>query len=396
MARNGYDDEGDSQTYTDVEQSWGGAAPRIGIGFNAATENAGFVMDLHTWADSTIKVGDNCYVWVKPIDMVKLTLGKNDSSLGTNSCFGLWDWMRVGAISGEENDIFDKHINRNVSAIITPIEGLTIGMGMNPAVDGTQYKLADVFGRTGAIAVTYNIAGVGTVKVGVQGDGRDSDAYASSNGTVTKTAAKQKYYEDDDGGDYKDYAVFNAAFELTAVENLWAAIGVKYGTEAYVAAGFDKNGNLTTSAADIKTDIKTDDGNVVYVKAFTPEIALAASYKVDALTLHLNGDIKLDRPDLKEEEVDGQLGFKVGAGVEYNLDGGLSLLADVRYANGIWMKGTSADHSDSLVFGVAALKNVTNGSIGVGFETWTNGVQKSATDDPELAWAIPVRFQVGF
>ena len=386
MARNGYDDEGDSQTYTDVEQSWGGAAPRIGIGFNAATENAGFVMDLHTWADSSIGVGDNCYVWVKPIDMVKLTLGKNDSSLGTSSCFGLWDWMRVGAISGEENDIFDKHINRNVSAIITPIEGLTIGMGMNPELDGTQYKLANVFGRTGAIAVTYNVAGVGTVKVGVQGDGRSASdkvsykegdtIYLDEDGATSSQLYKKqgddtRYYADDKNGtgDYKDFAIINAAFELTAVENLWAAIGVKYGTEAYTAGGY---------------------------KAYTPEIALAARYNADPVVLHLNGDIKLDRPDAEEDEKDGQLGFKVGAGVEYNLDGGLSLLADVRYANGIWMNGTSADHSDSLVFGVAALKNVTNGSIGVGFETWTNGVQKSATDDPELAWAIPVRFQVGF
>ena len=370
--------------------SWGDdGGPRISLGINASSENVGFVGDVFLFgANSYAKIGDNAYVWVKPIDMVKLTLGKNDSSWGTSLGFGLYDWYRFGAIDKEDEEIFSKHINKNQSVIVTPIEGLSIGMGMNAPIDGKfqEATLNDVVGRTGAVAIKYDVAGVGTVKLGVMGDNVSNDKTLDSvdtldsygadaeNGGLTRTSGTTRFYEDDDGEDYKDFAIFNAAFELTAVENLWAAIGVKYGTEAYKNVGTDEA--------------------PVYVKAYTPQIAAKVRYNADPVTINAIAHVMLDTYDTEEKEKDGQVGFKVGAGVEYSLGDGLAILADVRYANGIWMKNSSADHMDALTFGAAIRKDYTNGSFGVGFEGTTN--DPSTKDGEGFRWAIPVLFKASF
>ena len=95
---------------------------------------------------------------------------------------------------------------------------------------------------------------------------------------------------------------------------------------------------------------------------------------------------------------DGQFGFLFGAGIDYNLDGGIGLFADVRYANGIYKNNSSADKKDCLTIGAGVTKGFSNGKIGVAFEGATNNGGRYQTNEKSdgFSWEIPVKFEYWF
>lgn len=346
---------------TDMHQSWGGKAPRTGIGVSGSTENVGFAVDMHVNGDSVITVGDNALIWVKPIEQIKIVAGKKDQNeLRGDAAFGLWNWDRIGAVDkmGLEGwtfpDVFD---GNGVAVIAYPVDGLTVGAGIPLSLNGTGATLENTYAHGANYAAAYAIDGIGTVKA----------AY------MTKATAKDKDSKD------KDYGVIAAAFDLTMVDGLYASVGAQIPT-AHV---FFEPKSLDDKLKDEPT----------VVNAY-------ARYSLDALAVHLAVGTKLNTFDLnktkKEDAADGNVGFAIGAGADYSLDNGIGFFGDVRYANGIYMANTSADKSDCLTFGLGVEKNFSNGKIGIAFEGATNGNGRYTYEDNAFAWEIPVKVEYCF
>lgn len=355
---------------TDMHQSWGGAAPRTGIGVSGSTENVGFAVDMHANGDSGISLGDNALIWVKPIEQIKIVAGKKDQNeLRGDAAFGLWNWDRIGAVGamGLEGwtfpDVFD---GNGVAVVAYPIDGLTVGAGIPLSLSGAGATLEDTYAHGANYAAAYAIDGIGTIKA----------AY------MTKATAKDK-----DGKD-KDYGVIAAAFDLTMVDGLYASVGAQIPT-AHVFTSLD-------------IDLK-DPMNPKVTASDVPTVVNAyARYSLDALAVHLAVGTKLNTFDVKkaikgdDAALDGQVGFAIGAGADYSLDNGIGFFGDVRYANGIYMANTSADKSDCLTLGLGVEKNFSNGKIGIAFEGATNGNGRYTYEDNAFAWEIPVKVEYCF
>lgn len=350
---------------TDMHQSWGGLAPRTGISVSGSTENVGFAVDMHANGasgdkDKGITIGDNALIWVKPIEQIKIVAGKKDQNeLRGDAAFGLWSWDRIGAVGamGLEGwtfpDVFD---GNGVAVIAYPVDGLTVGAGIPLSLNGAGATLENTYAHGANYAAAYAIDGIGTIKA----------AY------MTKATAKDKDSKD------KDYGVIAAAFDLTMVDGLYASVGAQIPT-AHV---FFEPKSLDDKLKDEPT----------VVNAY-------ARYSLDALAVHLAVGTKLNTMDnskTDDSKYDGNLGFAIGAGADYSLDNGIGFFGDVRYANGVYMKNTSADKSDCLTLGLGVEKNFSNGKIGIAFEGATNGNGRYAYEDNAFAWEIPVKVEYSF
>lgn len=316
---------------------------------------------MHANGANGIDLGDNALIWVKPIEQIKIVAGKKDQNeLRGDAAFGLWNWDRIGAAGamGLEGwtfpDVFDEN---GVAVIAYPVDGLTVGAGIPLSLNGTGATLENTYAHGANYAAAYAIDGVGTIKA----------AY------MTKATAKDSDLKD------KDYGVIAAAFDLTMVDGLYASVGAQIPT-AHVFTGVDLTKD---NIADVPT----------VVNAY-------ARYSLDALAVHLAVGTKLNtfdtNKDKREDRFDGNLGFAIGAGADYSLDNGIGFFGDVRYANGVYMKNTSADKSDCLTLGLGVEKNFSNGKIGIAFEGATNGNGRYAYEDNAFAWEIPVKVEYCF
>lgn len=337
---------------TDMHQSWSGNAPRTGIGVSGSTENVGFAVDMHANGDSGISLGDNALIWVKPIEQIKIVAGKKDQNeLRGDAAFGLWNWDRIGAVDkmGLEGwtfpDVFD---GNGVAVVAYPIDGLTVGAGIPLSLNGTGATLENTYAHGANYAAAYAIDGIGTVKA----------AYMTKADGTSRDAKK----------DSTSYGVIAAAFDLTMVDGLYATVGAQIPTAS--------------------------------VNEFDSTIVNAyARYSLDALAVHLAVGTKLNTVDnskTDDSKYDGNVGFAIGAGADYSLDNGIGFFGDVRYANGVYMKNTSADKSDCLTLGLGVEKNFSNGKIGIAFEGATNGNGRYTYEDNAFAWEIPVKVEYCF
>lgn len=337
---------------TDMHQSWGGAAPRTGISVSGSTENVGFAVDMFANGANGIDLGDNALIWVKPIEQIKIVAGKKDQNeLRGDAAFGLWNWDRIGAAGamGLEGwtfpDVFD---GNGVAVIAYPVDGLTVGAGIPLSLNGAGATLENTYAHGANYAAAYAIDGVGTIKA----------AYMTKADGTSRDAKK----------DSTSYGVIAAAFDLTMVDGLYATVGAQIPTAS--------------------------------VNEFDSTIVNAyARYSLDALAVHLAVGTKLNTVDnskTDDSKYDGNLGFAIGAGADYSLDNGIGFFGDVRYANGIYMKNTSADKSDCLTLGLGVEKNFSNGKIGIAFEGATNGNGRYTYEDNAFAWEIPVKVEYCF
>ena len=267
-------------------------------------------------------------------------------------------------------------------AEIFPIEGFKVMVNVPFLKDAGKVegnKAYDIYKKT-QIGAAYTIDGTGTLKVLWTGVSEESKI------------GNSKY----------DYTgKIGVAFDLTAVENLYLAIGAKFDI-------VDEDYKVNSIEIDDETGINDyKDWGGAKNKAY---FALNASYKVsDAITFNMNGGVKL----FKESGFDPKWG--IGAGVDYVIMEGLTLNADVRYIsetkyskNGVKIDG----NDDSVSFLIGATKTIgSNGNIGIGFQGATNGsgfsafnAYKNKTVDgytkagysDNFAWCVPVMFNLSF
>ena len=360
VASNGED------TVVGTANSWGWGARTARIDINGVSEDgkAGFAMNVFNDMSMDISAGDRAVLWVKPVDMIKISVGKYDSpdnGLRGDFCYGSWNWLRPynWGFDGE-GLTFDGIWRKGMMIEADPIEGLHafVVIPMEDANADSYYKKAEDTYRNVQIGFGYAIDGVGKLKAQYIGD----DSYTTD--------------AEGDRDETKTTGQIGVAFDLNAVENLYVTVGARFGIA-------DK-------------DYRPD-----YLKmAFTA----GASYQVsDAMKFSVDGGYKQYQDktvgkdgDKKDNE------FFVGAGVDYTIMDGLNLAADVRYKN----IGYGKEGDDGAIsFLVGVNKSVSsNGSLGIGFQGATNGcgfVQSGgkglvADEADDFVWAIPVSVSVWF
>ena len=358
--------------------SWGGVRPaRLNAAGTSEDGKAGFKLDFYfendeIWGhDRNIRIGDNGYLWVKPIDQIQLSIGKFDggeTGFRGDFCYGSWNWLRpYNWIVEDEGLTFRGSHTDGLMARITPIDNLVVlvqlpvmnakwGGNNNGYVAKTETEdakntAADVF-KNAAYMASYSIEGVGTLKAGFFG--------ADDEKTV-------------EGKKYNQTGTVNVAFDLNAIENLYVTVGAFF-------------------------DIADKEMGEWHEKM---KFTAGASYQVsDAMKFSVSGGY------VKYMDKCAWLGnkdnaFQIGAGVDYVIMDGLTLNADVRYKNvGYGKKGD--DGSVSFLAGV--VKSVGgNASLQAGFQGSTNGcglVQADtgipAVEKDDFVWAIPVGLSVFF
>ncbi|MCI6912930.1 MAG: porin family protein [Treponema succinifaciens] len=360
VASNGED------TVVGTANSWGWGARTARIDINGVSEDgkAGFAMNVFNDMSMDISAGDRAVLWVKPVDMIKISVGKYDSpdnGLRGDFCYGSWNWLRPynWGFDGE-GLTFDGIWRKGMMIEADPIEGLHafVVIPMEDANADSYYKKAEDTYRNVQIGFGYAIDGVGKLKAQYIGD----DSYTTD--------------AEGDRDETETTGQIGVAFDLNAVENLYVTVGARFG-------------------------IADKDYAPGYLKmAFTA----GASYQVsDAMKFSVDGGYKQ-----YQDKVVGKAGdekdneFFVGAGVDYTIMDGLNLAADVRYKN----IGYGKEGDDGAVsFLVGVNKSVSsNGSLGIGFQGATNGcgfVQSGgkglvANEADDFVWAIPVSVSVWF
>ena len=376
VASNGED------TVVGTANSWGCGARTARIDINGVSEDgkAGFAMNVFNDMSMDISAGDRAVLWVKPVDMIKISVGKYDSpdnGLRGDFCYGSWNWLRPynWGFDGE-GLTFDGIWRKGMMIEADPIEGLHafVVIPMADANADSYYTKAEDAYRNVQIGFGYAIDGVGKLKAQFIGDDSyTTDAEGDRDETMTT-------------------GQIGVAFDLNAVENLYVTVGARFGIA-------DK-------------DYRPD-----YIKmAFTA----GASYQVsDAMKFSVDGGYIQYQDDCtvrNDEAVDNV--FFVGAGVDYTIMDGLSLAADVRYMSNVKgintkdadavknFKGYGKDYDEGAIsFLVGINKSVSsNGSLGIGFQGATNGcgfVQSEgkglvANEADDFVWAIPVSVSVWF
>ena len=372
-----------------VENSWGWGARTARININGTSEDgkAGFVMGVYNDFESGLGPGDDAYLWVKPVDTVKVSVGKFDSptnGLRGDFCYGSWNWLRpFNWVYDGEGLTFDGIWRKGLMVEADPMDGLH-AFAVIPM--SSSYASAEEVYRNSQVGFGYAIEGVGKLKAQFIGD----YSYTTKEDTGKK-------------GKDKTTGQIGVAFDLTSVENLYVTVGARFGIA-------DK-------------DYRPDYLKMAFTAGASYQVSEQMKFSVDGGYLQYQDDCTLRN----DEAVDNV--FFVGAGVDYTIMDGLSLAADVRYmsnAKGVntkdadavknW-KGYGKDHDEGAIsFLVGVNKSVgSNGSIGIGFQGATNNCglvtndgsgivggksytagEADNTDNDNFVWAIPVSVSVFF
>ena len=382
VASNGED------TVVGTANSWGWGARTARLDINGVSEDgkAGFGMNVfNDMAMGNLEAGDRACLWVKPVDMIKISVGKFDSpdnGLRGDFCYGSWNWLRPynWAYDGE-GLTFDGIWRTGMMIEADPIEGLHAFavIPMNTKNDNSYYKKAEDTYRNIQIGFGYAIEGVGKLKAQFIGD----DSYTTD--------------AEGDRDETKTTGQIGVAFDLNAVENLYVTVGARFGIA-------DK-------------DYAPNYLKMAFTAGASYQVSEAMKFSVDGGYIQYQDDCTFRNDELVDNV------FFVGAGVDYTIMDGLSLAADVRYmSNGKGadkpenFKGYGKDKDEGAIsFLVGVNKSVSsNGSLGIGFQGATNGcglVTKDGTgilagksftageadgDSDQFVWAIPVSVSVFF
>jgi hypothetical protein len=345
--------------------SWDAAGlSRIGFSIAGSTENVGFQTD---WTGENGGVGDTAFIWVKPVKMFKAAIGRTqDDTLRGNAAFGTFDWLRIGFGGTGEDVTFTRLGNgtggqlQGAILMLDPIEGLHIAGGVNIQGDKVSgnavgVEAVEAFGHYGQYQIGYTIKDIGTIKGEI----------------ITKPQGTDK------DGKSVNYSIINAAFDLTAVKNLFVSVGTYIPTTKVWS-----NGSTYDNTTEETTKVNA------YVR-----------YSFDALTLHGLVCTKIGVWDGNDTSKSA-FGYAAGVGVNYNLGNGLGLVGDVRYQDKVYNKGNSnADNGDNLTFLAGIEKGFSNGKIGLGFEGGTNCAGPYTASDADadaFTWAIPLKVEYSF
>ena len=348
---------------------WGGpdgigaGGGRIGATIAGNSDNVGFQIDFNGDGGS-INGGDEQKVWVKPMDMLKISVGRVQvDALRGNAAFGSWNWYRAyGDDATGEDFTFSRMstgiggdaTNNNRQGVVfevAPMDALWVGLALrdvnatweNGTKEWEQYftgpnkpNTANLLAKM-QFAIGYTIDGIGQFKAQIIRNPYEFKANGDAN---------------------KNNDTVEIAFNLTMVENLFVEAGFRMFTES--------------------------DANMAKT------VSLYGKYNMDALTIHMSTQIDLNE---KKGTLDGKgdMGLYVGAGVDYDLGDGLAVAGDVRFTNAVKADNfdwTKMEYSDSVITVFAGVtKGFSNGLIGAGVEIASSG---------DTGYAIPVRFEYWF
>jgi hypothetical protein len=249
-----------AETNTGIGASWGYQYLKLGLTVNAGSDAIGVHADVQ-FDKTTLGLGDDGYVYIKPFSFISTKFGKYvDATLGGK--IGSTDFHMFVLPEKNEDAIFTRFLsaentNSNVSykttfdgarasdattpraegeigqkgflLLLSPVKGLTLGLNLpsmgqavysaftenNGAQWGNPQSPAEYVWGNAQIAAGYEIKGIGTVRaqyVGVK------DGYINADGDWKLN-------------DYVYYAPnsrIEAAFALTAVQGLTLDFGFKY------------------------------------------------------------------------------------------------------------------------------------------------------------------------
>ena len=349
-------------TITDTAPSWGGWGgdeARIGFTIAGNSDNVGFQIDGNVDGGS-FNVGDQQKIWIKPMDMVTVQLGRiYDDTLRGNAAFGSFNWYR-GLGNGDGEDITFSRIGVEGSreafqVAIAPMDELYVSAYF---YDLDKDLLENMFSKM-QFTVGYSIDGIGQFKAQV----------------LTTASYKDSTYGLPDEPDFGWVDDDNdLVLLLNGVLLQWNILQSKVAeTGAKVEVAFNYTGmeNLFVEAGfGMETNDKVDP-----LKA--KDINIYARYGMDDITLHflsMNSII-----DVGDTEVN----YKMVVGVDYNIGDGLAAAADFGFT------GTTIDDVDAEITGFAGVtKGFSNGVIGAGVQFKNDG--------NDTFFGIPVRMEYWF
>jgi len=310
---------------SNVGVSWSSDLPRVGFTVAGNSDNVGFQVDV---TGENMGLGDQAKIWVKPVDMLTVSAGRvYDDTLRGNAAFGSFNWDRAYGGGGyESEDIIFTRV-RTDRADGADGQGIVFAVSPMEAFYAV-FSINDMMGKTEDIADSMQIAAGYTI----DGIGQIRAQYF----TVPEVAPDSEIEGD---------GTFEVAFKVTAVENLFLDVGFGMAT------------------------------NTDYSE-FT-KIALYANYTMDAIVLHLAGVYRMDADENA---------MYVGGGVDYSMDGGIGISADVRYYNA-YMASEDPDGDAKITFFAGVTKGFSNGKIGAGVEV---------ANAKNTGWAIPVILEYWF
>ena len=399
-------------TVTAAGNSWGYGARTARLNVNAKSEDgtAGFSMGIYNDVSMKLEAGDEANLWIKPLDIVKVSYGKYDNNtLRGDLCYGSWNWLRPTSswIAEDEGLLMSGNGATGLMAEITPMENLYI-QALVP-ITTTQTKAEDTYKNLrGGFA--YTIPGTAKIKAQYIGKGEPEKAATSGGYSASdwEFDAQKGTYKLKDGAKPADPApkkdansncTLEAEVDVLAVENLFLGVGFQY--------------NVVKDGDDYVPDVSEIKDPMAKATAYANgkqkmKIALGTSYKVnDQLKVSASGALFTYYDDLvsrKHVAIDPR--FQAGVGVDYDLGDGLAVNADVRYLSALKTDGKKVDNSDHIAFSAGIQKGVSNGYIGVAFQgqtnsgTFANNVITGATNDDgeykNFTWCIPIALSVWF
>jgi len=411
-----------ASVYTGSGVTWGGSKARTDFRINGNAEFAGFQAQFNAEDPS---VGDNMYLWAKPFsnDLVKLSIGhflvddlrgKIDSDTGfENFIVGdmaadtIFTRISAGASDGKFTEFGDTSGFLLSSA---PIEGLFIGFRVNGALfrdwggNGSGNKAGDAY-RFMQLALGYNIADIGHFRAQYIGGWL---------GTVTKDKVKKlgdNYdlgpldigYPDwcyDDDGDLHSWvgpehlaygwrpSRIEAAFAITAIENLLVDLGFKFWLPITLAedSGYSSGGFPFAG-------VKYSNG---------VNVALGAKYRMEAFQIvaHINSGFGGYTRGLKDDKHTEGLDLQVNLLPSYDLEAftiGASLGAKLGFSGRKNEKGEKQGTGDTAKFGFGAYaqKGLGSGNARIGLAYTTAEIRTVKDKDGNKAAAASGAFGSG-
>ncbi|MBD5436885.1 MAG: hypothetical protein HDR36_10400 [Treponema sp.] len=343
--------------------SWGGLRnARASFNWTSDDGKVGMMYDVFGEGSGDFGGGDYRALWVKPADWVKIMVGRIDNgyTMRSDLAYGSWNWIRPSTLGYDEGLTFQLDNRSGLQVELFPVEGLQILAHLALPENGGDVDIWRAVGKSQA-AVGYTIGDIGTIKVGFSGK-NISDGYIDT----------AKEAEDDHGiddamtvgkGYYNEkvntYGTLQAAFDLTAVENMFLTVGAK--------ATFGYGGTKTT---------------------VTPAVGLRVGLS-DTITLYVSA--LADITESKDPTIKGGVGLDVG------LTDSLGLNVDCRIVDDI----ENSDFQLSFIVGVNYAFS-SNGTLGIGFQgiaaaSNAGGIALGPTvQNEKFGFAVPIKFEVSF
>jgi hypothetical protein len=330
-----------------IGTSWGNA-PRIGFSVAGNSEYSGFW--FHMGVDNNaFSITDDEGGWVKPLPGLEIQIGRayNDTLRG-EADFGSYDWIRT---QWEGDDTTFNRIGGVKGGGSAPIDAIVSYKTGGLFVFACQ---ADSAATTGLAQALDTWSAANTDPNGVYNNLSYGAGYTIAGiGTIKAQRLGYSVNSSTTVGQYQ------AAFNLSAVPNLYA-----------------------------EAAIWLPDNNTAN---YTFKLPVYLSYKAGAANIHALF--------IYDDFTSGNAGMNAGAGLDYDLGGGLGVGGDIRYANQYYMNDNAGIAQNSTSFLIDLTKGFSNGSVGIGFQYCTTDFVNQidgSLDATQGHWAVPIKVEYWF